>query len=93
VVARLGGDEFVVVLQETAGTSLQQLGDGLREALAAQGLPASVGVASYPHCARDADGLVRHADVAMFHAKAARQERSHVCPDSPSDGGPAVLDG
>ena len=81
LLARLGGDEFAAVLQ---GVSDQD--DALRCAerwLAALERPvevdslvlhigASVGVACYPQHGRTVDELLRHADVALYRAKAER---------------------
>lgn len=77
-VARLGGDEFTVVLAD-----LQDAKGAVRVAeniLAALSEPfnlegrevytaASIGVVLYPTDADDADGLITHADTAMYRAK------------------------
>jgi diguanylate cyclase (GGDEF)-like protein len=76
--ARLGGDEFAVLLPAAASaTSAQRVA---RTLVAAIGSPldldgltlvleASAGVAVYPEHAREAEGLLRRADVAMYEAK------------------------
>lgn len=77
-VARLGGDEFAFVLP-----ALQRAEDA--EAIAAKLIAAvlqpltlrghtlhvggSIGVAVYPHQGHNEDALLRHADLAMYHAK------------------------
>ncbi|MET7638619.1 EAL domain-containing protein [Streptomyces sp. NPDC005438] len=76
--ARLGGDEFAVLLPVTGSTTSAQR--VARELVAALGSPldldgltlvleASAGVAVYPDHAREAEGLLRRADVAMYEAK------------------------
>ncbi len=84
-VARLGGDEFTVVfpglvdscqIQRVASQLLEQLrkpfdlGDGDTGYASA-----SIGVACHPRDAGDPDTLMRHADQAMYAAKAAGRNR------------------
>lgn len=77
-VARLGGDEFVVVAQGLRG--LDDAEGLARKILEAFGprfdipdhelrLTPSIGVALYPLDESDAEGLLRHADAAMYQAK------------------------
>lgn len=79
-VARLGGDEFVVVatglhgiddavalarrIEQTFETPLELPGQALQITL-------SIGIAIYPLDESDADGLLHHADTAMYQAKQA----------------------
>jgi diguanylate cyclase (GGDEF)-like protein len=77
-VARIGGDEFAVLVP--SAESMREIVDvagrvhaALHEPLHVNGMPvgygASVGVAVFPaHCS-DAEGLMRHADIAMYAAK------------------------
>jgi len=78
VVARLGGDEFAVLLQEV-GNADQALTAG-RKLLSATLKPfllqghecrvtASIGAALFPAHGSDGPTLLKHADVAMYHAK------------------------
>lgn len=78
VVARLGGDEFVILLNELTGAeACEQTLERLRDSLAAPysidgltlNLSASIGATLYPDDNSDADGLLRHADEAMYLAK------------------------
>jgi diguanylate cyclase (GGDEF)-like protein/PAS domain S-box-containing protein len=77
-VARLGGDEFVVVLQEVsdpadAATVAQNLLRELGPPYVVEGrelhLSGSAGITLYPDDGRDADVLMKNADVAMYHVK------------------------
>jgi len=77
-IARLGGDEFTVLLED-AGSEEQLTGrvgsllEALQQPLAVHGrvlsTSASIGASLYPDHARDADALLRAADVALFRAK------------------------
>jgi diguanylate cyclase (GGDEF)-like protein/PAS domain S-box-containing protein len=79
-VARLGGDEFVVLVPG-AGTleECSQIGDKIIEVLGApvrfEGhdlhISPSIGICVYPQDGLDVDLLMRHADAAMYQAKAA----------------------
>ena len=77
-VARIGGDEFVVLLESFRGPT--HLGQVAQKIIAAVEKPvlllenevsigASIGIALYPDDANDSSELLRHADVAMYHAK------------------------
>lgn len=77
-VARLGGDEFAIILEGVDGSE-----DGARVSdtlLRAFQKPfdidgrtlyvgLSIGIACYPADGDDVESLVKHADIAMFHAK------------------------
>jgi len=76
--ARLGGDEFVLLLPQSNGipsgdTVLERVLETI--ALPMQlsgneiGISASVGCAHYPDDGEDCSTLLKHADVAMYHAK------------------------
>ena len=79
-VARLGGDEFVVLLPDVGGAEECALvGDKIIEALSTpfpfEGhslhISPSIGICLCPDDGDDVDTLMRHADAAMYHAKAA----------------------
>jgi diguanylate cyclase (GGDEF)-like protein/PAS domain S-box-containing protein len=79
-VSRQGGDEFVVLLQEVKGRSdAEVVTNRILEALATVHtidehelyVTASIGVSRYPVDAEDAETLVKHADTALYQAKAA----------------------
>jgi diguanylate cyclase (GGDEF)-like protein len=78
VVARLGGDEFAVVLTELgqmtdAAIAARHLVAALSEPFPVAGasafVSASAGIALYPADGRNAEELLRHADLAMYKAK------------------------
>lgn len=77
-VGRLGGDEFIVLLgqlkdSDDATIIVRKLLAAFRTPFNLAGrelkMTVSVGVAVYPNDASDASQLLRHADMAMFHAK------------------------
>lgn len=79
ILARLGGDEFVIVLtnvgsMEECRMVLERLLSAIRKPINLSGhelnITASLGVTVYPDDSADADRLVRHADQAMYRAKA-----------------------
>ena len=82
-VARLGGDEFVVLLDDADEGRSRQVAERLVDALGApfqigdQSVQsgASIGVARAGPGYRRADEMLRDADIAMYHAKAAGKGR------------------
>ncbi|MGI9603305.1 MAG: putative bifunctional diguanylate cyclase/phosphodiesterase [Acidimicrobiales bacterium] len=80
VVARMGGDEFAVVVAVEDVDAAIAIGDQIAEQIAApitlDDLPittgASVGIALAPAHSREAAGLIKRADIAMYRAKAER---------------------
>jgi diguanylate cyclase (GGDEF)-like protein len=81
--ARLGGDEFVVVLDDLterdAAYAARRILQRLREPVEIGGrtlyVGASIGIAICGHHETDADIAIRHADIAMYRAKAAGKDR------------------
>lgn len=78
-VARIGGDEFTVLLEhldspDGAATAAQKILDALSAPIELGGrhvvVSGSIGIAMYPDDARTVDELLRHADTAMYEAKA-----------------------
>ncbi len=80
IVARYGGDEFVVVARDRSGEHEDRrssLSDAVLQAVSQPIdvgghellLGASIGVSSFPDDGRDAAGLLRTADIAMYAAK------------------------
>lgn len=86
-VARLGGDEFVLVFCELARPQdldlliarlLQVISTPMRIADTEVSVSASVGISLFPLDDSDPDTLLRHADYAMYRAKAAGKNRFHM---------------
>ena len=78
VVARLGGDEFGILLPRLVTADdvryvIKKLQDCLEAPFMIDGIPiaieASIGVATMPEHADDADTLLQRADIAMYRAK------------------------
>lgn len=77
-VVRYGGDEFVLILGDQSSLDetsklLERLLDSIQQPLSLEGHPlhisCSAGIAMYPRDAKDLQGLLRVADVAMYQAK------------------------
>ncbi len=77
-VARLGGDEFVVLLESyknddnishVARKMLKSVSEPMQLGPHRVSVSPSIGIAVYPEDAADAGELLKHADVAMYHAK------------------------
>ena len=77
-VARMGGDEFTLLLpQIESNTDVAHIAQKVIEAIAQPAdinghevvVGCSVGIAIYPEGGRDADTLLKHADMAMYKAK------------------------
>ncbi|MEO8838962.1 MAG: EAL domain-containing protein, partial [Herbaspirillum sp.] len=77
-VSRQGGDEFVALLTEvTDETAVAEFADKIRKAISAPyqvtdhsvHVGVTIGISLYPNDGGDADTLIRHADVAMYHTK------------------------
>ena len=80
IIARLGGDEFIVVLPDidspliaasVAGKVQRNLADSYRVGEHVLYATPSIGISVFPSDGRDGDILLRNADAAMYHAKAA----------------------
>lgn len=78
IVARLGGDEFVILLSgpgigEDAADTAQRVIDSLRVPVHYQGydvvVGGSIGISLSPNDGTTVPDLLRHADIAMYHAK------------------------
>ncbi len=80
--ARIGGEEFAIILPETGFSAGVEVARRLRCSLKRAKMPepvaqvtASFGVAEFPACARDAEELLRAADVALYRAKNRGRDR------------------
>jgi diguanylate cyclase (GGDEF)-like protein len=77
--ARLGGDDYGILLENVtdmaaASRTVRSILDAFREPLAVGGhtveATASIGIAAYPKDDTDPSALLRHAELAMYQAKA-----------------------
>lgn len=77
-VARMGGDEFTLLLQHIPShTDIAHIAEKVMTAIEQPAdinghevvVGCSIGIAIYPQAGRDADTLVKHADMAMYKAK------------------------
>jgi diguanylate cyclase (GGDEF)-like protein/PAS domain S-box-containing protein len=84
VLARMGGDEFTVVIDgldfpEQAAKVAEKLIERISARRQVDGLDvtlgASIGIATYPDCGANLDGLLRAADIAMYEAKRAGRQQ------------------
>ena len=78
MVARMGGDEFTIILskmadQHDAALVAERIIESFALPFMVDGETArvgvSIGICIYPTCDPDLDGMVRHADMAMYRAK------------------------
>ena len=102
-IARHGGEEFLVLLQGTGKAGAGEIAEKMRRATAQARAPgfagrvtASLGVATLPDDADDADALLRAADAALYAAKEAGRDRVVLAGDGANleqavsgNGGPA----
>jgi diguanylate cyclase (GGDEF)-like protein len=78
VIARLGGDEFAVVLSRHSPEGPEMVAQKLLDAIGAPFrlrsgpavIGASIGIATYPEDGATPELLLRHADIALYQAKA-----------------------
>ncbi len=92
-VVRLGGDEFTVVLENTdSNEAVMRIACAiiarLSEPFAVSGaapVSASIGISLFPQDGTDAEALIKHADVAMYAAKAGGKGRHHFYDPTLSD--------
>jgi diguanylate cyclase (GGDEF)-like protein/PAS domain S-box-containing protein len=85
-IARWGGDEFILLLPEirqadVAKNVAERILDSFHRPFELDGLQititVSIGVAIFADDGADADTLIKNADIAMYHAKAAGRDRFH----------------
>jgi diguanylate cyclase (GGDEF)-like protein len=83
--ARLGGDEFVLVVTDAGdGSAVDTRWAAIQEAFEGVTFPdgsvrpigLSIGLTRYPDDAGDPDGLLRHADIALYRVKSQKSRRS-----------------
>ena len=86
VVARIGGDEFVLVCPDTGVDAAGRMAEQVNEAIGAPfelehrtlRIGTSIGIAVAPPLDGDAETLLKHADAAMYEAKARGRARTQV---------------
>ncbi|SFR53228.1 bifunctional diguanylate cyclase/phosphodiesterase [Thiomicrospira sp. ALE5] len=84
--ARLGGDEFAILFPKINPFNSLDLGERLVTTLAEPYLiqdanlhiSASIGIALFPDDAKDYNTLLKHADLAMYHAKQSGRNAVHL---------------
>ncbi|KPQ00181.1 EAL domain-containing protein [Marinobacter sp. HL-58] len=82
-VARIGGDEFALLLQGDDNHEavyqriLATVGEPVELGDESVTLTASLGITRYPDDSADAEGLIRHADQAMYSAKEKGRNQYH----------------
>jgi diguanylate cyclase (GGDEF)-like protein/PAS domain S-box-containing protein len=83
ILARMGGDEFTALLDlelpEQAAKIAEKLIERVSICQQIEGmdiaLGASIGIATYPDCGANLDGLMRASDIAMYEAKRAGRQQ------------------
>ena len=79
MVARVGGDEFAMIyrfpqggatMDETLDTILETINYPIRVGEQKVQISASIGISLFPHDGGDVSTLLRHSELAMYHAKA-----------------------
>ena len=83
ILARMGGDEFTALLDlefpEQAAKIAEKLIERVSICQQIEGmdiaLGASIGIATYPDCGSNLDGLLRASDIAMYEAKRAGRQQ------------------
>lgn len=78
IVCRLGGDEFAIIVHDietetSLATLAQRIIDNLRIPITLKQTQhfifCSIGISTYPNCAQNAEDMLKHADLAMYHVK------------------------
>ncbi|MGZ0783412.1 EAL domain-containing protein [Pseudomonas sp. TKO26] len=83
ILGRMGGDEFTALLELSFPEQAAKIAERLIERLSISQqidglevvLGASIGIAIYPDCGSNLDGLLRAADIAMYEAKRAGRQQ------------------
>jgi diguanylate cyclase (GGDEF)-like protein len=84
VAARYGGDEFILLLPETTAAGARELGERIRQVVAAKPLEkrgmhvttsVSIGIASFPEHGTDLRSILNKADQAMYLSKKTGRNR------------------
>ena len=86
-IVRLGGDEFIIIsegyeISANVSPLAERIFNALNEPFTlkdghAHAIRASIGISVYPQDGFESDTLIKHADIAMYAAKAAGKNRYH----------------
>jgi diguanylate cyclase (GGDEF)-like protein len=88
--ARVGGEEFAVILPSTSGEAALAIAERIRTSISEREIQlqgeeqgsvqvtVSVGMATYPHSAKDGKDLFHQADVALYNAKQGGRNRVSI---------------
>ena len=94
VVARVGGDEFLLLVTDIGGdNALSSIANKIQQILAQPfsiggreyWIGASIGIAVFPRDGEDPDMLMRHADLALYQAKAGGRGTTRFYSDALND--------
>ena len=82
-VARIAGDEFVILLQNDHGEAVYQrilatINEPIEIGSQSIRLTASLGITHFPEDGAEVEGLIRHADQAMYSAKEKGRNQFHM---------------
>lgn len=78
IVCRLGGDEFAIIVHDidaetSIGILAQRIQDNLNKPITLSKIEhfisCSIGISTYPKCAKTAEDMLKYADLAMYHVK------------------------
>lgn len=95
ILVRLGGDEFMLLARNISNMRIaddiaSQIVETMRGTFSLQGrelqISASVGIALYPFDGTDIETLMKKADIAMYHAKAAGRDQYQMFAPRLDDG-------
>jgi diguanylate cyclase (GGDEF)-like protein len=89
IACRLGGEEFTLVLPNATLQSARSRADAIcqavrEESVLLMGVTASLGVATFPESAAEADALLHAADLALYQAKARGRNQVRVFSREPA---------
>ncbi|VAW58633.1 diguanylate cyclase/phosphodiesterase (GGDEF & EAL domains) with PAS/PAC sensor(s) [hydrothermal vent metagenome] len=99
-IARSGGDEFTILLDDVENVQAiiriaERIVENVSQAMTLDNqevhISTSIGIALYPDDGNDADALLKHADSAMYHAKAQGRNNFQFFADSMNESSVELL--